>query len=81
MLQEDGQVSPVDLEQCVLEMFLAGTDTSSVTMYYTLVALSDNPDIEGRILEEIDRVVGNKQRQYNACLTYDSTRNNIDVFP
>ena len=39
-------------------MLLAGTDTSSVTMYYTLVALSDNPEIEARILDELERVVG-----------------------
>ncbi|XP_062511027.1 aromatase-like isoform X2 [Corticium candelabrum] len=56
--EENGEVSSVDLEQCVLEMFLAGTDTSSVTMYYTLVALSDNPGIEEKVLEEITRVVG-----------------------
>jgi aromatase len=55
--KENGQVTLVDLEQCVLEMLLAGTDTSSVTMYYTLVALSDNPEIEARVVDEIRRVV------------------------
>lgn len=42
-------LSQVEVEQNVLEMLLAGTDTSSVTMFFTLVAARDDPLLQSRI--------------------------------
>ncbi|KAG2500165.1 hypothetical protein HYH03_001747 [Edaphochlamys debaryana] len=42
-----------DAEQAALEMLLAGTDTSSVTLYYALLALRDDPALQGQLREEL----------------------------
>lgn len=34
--------------QCILEMLIAGTDTSSVSLFYTLVCLAETPEWEQR---------------------------------
>ena len=38
-----GEVSQANVVQCILEMLIAGTDTSSVSLFYTLVCLADSP--------------------------------------
>ncbi|XP_071943715.1 aromatase-like [Antedon mediterranea] len=58
--EKRGEITTNNVRQCILEMLLAGTDTSSVTMYYLLVSVASNPDVEKRILEEIDQVVGDR---------------------
>lgn len=35
--------------QCIAEMLLAGTDTSSITMFYTLLFLADFPDLANKV--------------------------------
>ena len=57
---EKEEVTEDNIVQCVLEMFLAGTDTSSVSMYYTLVALSDDEAIEQKIANEAVRFMANE---------------------
>ncbi|XP_033105837.1 aromatase-like isoform X2 [Anneissia japonica] len=54
------EITMANVKQCVLEMLLAGTDTSSVTMYYLLVSIASNPDVETRLLNEMDQVLGNR---------------------
>lgn len=50
------EISEENVYQCVLEMLLAGTDTSSVSMYYTLVAFSDDAQVEREIVKELKAV-------------------------
>ncbi|XP_035430276.2 cytochrome P450 6B5 [Spodoptera frugiperda] len=47
--------------------FLAGTDTSANTMHYTLLELSNNPEVLVKVHEEIDRVFDecNEEFTYN----------------
>lgn len=49
---ESGKSSEDKMVQMVLEMILAGTDTSSVTMFYLILAARDDPDLERMLLEE-----------------------------
>jgi len=52
-------ISTEELHQCVLEMLLAGTDTSSVTLFYLLVSLTEQLDTESKIRQEIFSVTSN----------------------
>ena len=51
-------MSTKDVHQCLLEMLLAGTDTSSVSMYYALVAIAADSQVDQRIYEELQQVLG-----------------------
>ena len=60
--QSRGEVSRDNVSQCVLEMLLAGTDTSSVTMYYLLVSLAENQQIQDKVVTEMNQVLGTNNR-------------------
>jgi aromatase len=57
-LQSAGELSQVAVQQLVLEMMLAGTDTSSVSLYYLMVQLQDDPELEGALLQEVLQAAG-----------------------
>ena len=45
-------MTEAQLLQNVLEMVIAGTDTSSVTMFYALLALQDDPCLQQALQRE-----------------------------
>ncbi|XP_041646826.1 cytochrome P450 2J6-like [Cheilinus undulatus] len=47
-----------NLAVCSLDLFLAGTDTTSTTLLWALVFLINNPEIQEKVQGEIDDVVG-----------------------
>ncbi|UJR29443.1 hypothetical protein I4U23_010655 [Adineta vaga] len=49
----NNQITKQEMNQCILEMLIAGTDTSSVTMFYFLLALADRKDLENDLLKEL----------------------------
>ena len=59
---EDGSggMSDVQVRDEALTLFLAGHETTAVALTWTLYLLSQNPEIETRLVKELDRVLGSR---------------------
>ncbi|KAG5849993.1 hypothetical protein ANANG_G00077570 [Anguilla anguilla] len=51
-----------NLVMCALDLFLAGTETSSTTLRWALLYMMKYPDIQEKVQAEIDRVIGQSQQ-------------------
>ncbi|XP_051581250.1 cytochrome P450 2J4 [Myxocyprinus asiaticus] len=47
-----------NLVACALDLFLAGTETTSTSLSWSLIYLITNPEVQEKVQEEIDRVIG-----------------------
>jgi len=56
--EAEHKLTQEQLLQLVLEMVLAGTDTSSVTMYYLQLQLQDDPSLEDMLVQEAQDIAG-----------------------
>ncbi|XP_068558542.1 cytochrome P450 2J6-like [Cebidichthys violaceus] len=56
--ESDLGFTETNLALCSLDLFLAGTETTSTTLLWALVFLIRNPDIQDKVQAEIDGVIG-----------------------
>ncbi|CAG8536704.1 5563_t:CDS:1 [Gigaspora margarita] len=50
----DNNLTSKEIQQSILEMVLAGTDTSSVSLYYTVLLLTENKKIVNQLVDSLD---------------------------
>ncbi len=56
----DADLSDKQLRDDLMTMLIAGHETTAAVLTWTLFALMSNPDVEAKMLEEIDSVLGDK---------------------
>ncbi|XP_069951370.1 cytochrome P450 2J6-like [Cherax quadricarinatus] len=59
--QREGRETPLTLPHLkanILELFMAGSETTSTTMSWAIYLMACNPEVQRRVQEELDQVVG-----------------------
>ena len=56
----DADLSDKQLRDDLMTMLIAGHETTAAVLTWTLFALMSNPDVEAKMLEEIDSVLGDR---------------------
>ncbi|XP_059691119.1 cytochrome P450 2C16-like [Gavia stellata] len=50
-----------NMQTTVFDMFVAGTESTSITLRYCLMLLLEHPEVAGKVQEEIERVLGRER--------------------
>lgn len=64
--------SEYQLVRVLVELFIAGVETSSSTLTWALLLMAKHPEVQARVQAELDNVIGDKQPQIadRSKLTY-----------
>ena len=55
---ETGEIESDMINDLCMDLLLAGTDTSTQTVSWTLLLLANRPEVQAKVHEELDRVIG-----------------------
>ncbi|GMN58612.1 hypothetical protein TIFTF001_027709 [Ficus carica] len=61
-LEKDAKLSPDEIKGIILDMFLAGTTTTSGTLEWMMTELLRNPNVMKKAQEEVRKVVGKRRK-------------------
>ncbi|XP_020386362.2 aromatase isoform X1 [Rhincodon typus] len=61
--QTHGKLTAENVKQSVLEILIAGPDTMSVSIFFMLMLIAQHPEVEKKIVEEIQEVTGEREVQ------------------
>ncbi|XP_060098791.1 cytochrome P450 2J2-like [Heteronotia binoei] len=50
-----------NLTECIFDLFIAGTETTSLTLRWALLVMANHPDIQEKVHKEIEDVLGSSQ--------------------
>ncbi|XP_041485753.1 cytochrome P450 2C15-like [Lytechinus variegatus] len=50
-----------DIWMCVFDLFFAGTETTSSSLLWFMLVMASKPDVQDKVMSEIDRVVGRER--------------------
>ncbi|XP_046522432.1 cytochrome P450 2W1 [Equus quagga] len=53
-----GLFAEANMVACALDMVMAGTETTSATLQWAALLMGKHPNVQGRVQEELDRVLG-----------------------
>nr|XP_014585311.2 cytochrome P450 2W1 isoform X2 [Equus caballus] len=53
-----GLFAEANMVACALDMVMAGTETTSATLQWAALLMGKHPSVQGRVQEELDRVLG-----------------------
>ena len=56
--EEAGEITAGMTRDLCMDLLIAGTDTSAQTVNWTLLLLANRPEIQARVHEEMDRIIG-----------------------
>ncbi|XP_054839504.1 cytochrome P450 2J2-like [Eublepharis macularius] len=57
----DSTYNEENLVQCIFDLFVAGTETTSLTLRWALILMANHPDIQQKVHKEIKDVLGSSQ--------------------
>ena len=56
--EETGEIESDMINDLCMDLLVAGTDTSAQTVNWTLLLLANRPEVQAKVHEELDRVIG-----------------------
>ncbi|QHO54560.1 hypothetical protein S83_005384 [Arachis hypogaea] len=63
MLEENSQISRIHVLHLLLDLFVAGLDTTSITIEWAMAELLRNPEKMQKLKEELEHVLGKNEKQ------------------